>query len=256
MTRPHSSSATASSSRRLTHLPPKLDAQLLAYAAAATAAGVGLFTQSAEAKIVYTAANVNIPYNTNVPIDLNNDGTADFLLFMGFNQDARRYPEGGFASWLDIYPETGNGVWAAQTAKFVCAAALPAGVPVGKGKELFSQDYLPLWQKSGSYTRGVSERCPWAGKHRGAFLGLRFIINHEVHYGWAHVTVGSATTLDGYAYETVPNQPIDTGKTSGPDSVALMDRTPPPAPQPAGVGLLAQGSRGLAIWRKPEENQA
>ena len=240
---------TRKSARKQATLNSLLDKRLFGYAAAASAA---LLPASAEAKIVYTQANVNIPLNTLVALDLNNDGIKDFQFYAGFFQGARNPPEGQFSSWLDIYPGTGNSVWMAQTAKFVCAAALPAGVKVDKGRP-FSGDYLPLWQAFGNYTQGASERCPWAGRHRGAFLGLKFYINGELHYGWAHVTVGSTTTLDGYAYETVPNQGIETGKTSGP--IAELENSLPPVAQPASLGALAHGSRGLAIWRK-EEGQA
>jgi hypothetical protein len=237
--------------RKQASLNSILDNRLLGYAAAATAA---LLSQSAQAKVVYTSANLNIPLNTLVALDLNNDGTKDFQFYFGFVQDARKHPEGQFSSWLDIYPGTGNSVWAAQTAKFVCAAALPAGVKVGQGRP-FNGDYLPLWQKFGNYTQGASERCPWAGRHHGAFLGLKFYINRELHYGWAHVTVGSTTVLDGYAYETIPNQAIDTGNTGAPGSISELENTRLRVPQPATLGALAQGERGLSIWRREEEHR-
>src|SRR5579859_4440382 len=86
------------SARLRTPLSSKLDKHLLAYAAAAGAAGVSLLAQSAEAKIVYTAANVSITANgPTVDIDLNNDGTPDFNLYWGFLQGIR-HPEGNFSS--------------------------------------------------------------------------------------------------------------------------------------------------------------
>jgi hypothetical protein len=64
-----------------TRLPARLDKHLLAYAAAATAAGVGLlaFTPSAQVKVVYTPANIPIPIDGGlVQLNVNNDGVADF----------------------------------------------------------------------------------------------------------------------------------------------------------------------------------
>jgi hypothetical protein len=243
-------------SRTATRVTPKLDKQLLAYAAAASAAGVGLFTQSAQAKVVYTAANTTIGYNQSVNLDLNNDGTADFIFSLAFAQ-GRHYPEGAFSSALLIYPgQAANEVWGVLSAKgWECAAALPVGVKVGAGGP-FQQQYLPLFNVAGSYTRGATEHCPWTGLHRGAFLGLKFVVNGLTHYGWAHVTVSSTIVLNGYAYETVPNRAIATGKTTGPGSIAELDTMPIPSPQPATLGMLAQGSRGLAIWRRPEDEQA
>jgi hypothetical protein len=250
--------ANASAKTKLqTQLEKRLDTRLIAYAAAASAAGVGLLAQSAEAKIVYTQANVDIVRNqAAVNIDLNNDGVIDFSLFYaaGFVvlHNGNLPPEGSFGSGLNIYPaQAANEVWGIKSTKgWECAAALPNGVKVGPGAA-FQNHYLPLWAASGSYTRGATEHCPWRDQHRGAFLGLKFVVNGETHYGWAHVTVGSTTVLNGYAYETVPNQPIDTGKTSGP--VADLDMPILPGPQPASLGMLSQGSRSLSIWRREEE---
>jgi len=103
----------------------------------------------------------------------------------------------------------------------------------------------------------VTEHCPWGSKHRGAFLGLKFVVDGQAHYGWAHVTVGgNSTVLNGYAYETVPNQPLLTGKTSGPVAETQASLTPIPEQQPASLGLLARGADGLAIWRRTDEAAA
>jgi len=51
------------------------------------------------------------------------------------------------------------------------------------------------------------------------------------------------------------NQSIQTGKTSGPVSIAQSELMNPSVPQPT-LGLLAQGSRGLSIWRRPEEQES
>jgi len=86
--------------RNLARLTPTLDKQLLAYATAATAAGIGLLAQPAEAKIVYTAANTTIQGNGgNLNLDLNNDGIADFTIFNGFPEGVR-HPEGAFGYGL------------------------------------------------------------------------------------------------------------------------------------------------------------
>ena len=244
--------------RLRTPLSPKLDKQLLAYAAVASAAGVGLLApQSAHAKIVYTAANVQILANgPALNIDLNNDGIADFIVDNAFEQGIR-HPEGNFASALLMYPaQVGNGIVGFVSSKgWDCAAALPAGAKIGAG-DGFKAGYLPLWQASGSYTRGGTAHCPWASKHRGAFVGLKFTVGGQTHYGWAHVTINSlGTFLNGYAYETVPNQSIAAGKTNGPASIAQSSLTPLRLPQPASLGLLAQGASGLQAWRR-EEDQA
>jgi hypothetical protein len=249
---------TGPQNRSHARLAPTLDKQLLAYAAAASAAGIGLLAQPAEAKIVYTAANTTIQENETLNLDLNNDGVADFFIFNGFPEGVRQ-PEGAFGYALNIYPaQRGNEIWGIHSAKgWECAAALPQAVKVGPGAAFQSRS-VPLFAASGSYTRGDIEHCPWAGKNRGAFLGLKFVIDGQTHYGWAHVTVGgSSTVLNGYAYETVPNQSLLTGKTSGPvESATSSAPVKPTAPQPATLGLLAQGEHGLHVWRRPEDQAA
>src|SRR5580704_13246868 len=75
MTKVHSSKE-----RPTVRLGVRLDKNLLAYAAAASAAGVGMLAlaQPAAAKIVYTPANTELVPKTKLNLDLNHDGIADF----------------------------------------------------------------------------------------------------------------------------------------------------------------------------------
>jgi len=70
-------------SRGTSTLKTKLEQSLTAYAAAASAAGVGLLTlaQPAEARVVYTAVHEVIPPGSDYRIDLNQDGKADFRIY-------------------------------------------------------------------------------------------------------------------------------------------------------------------------------
>jgi len=77
------------------------------------------------------------------------------------------------------------------------------------------------------------------------YLGLRFAIHGKTHFGWTRLDVIMSSdahiqaTLTGYAYETVANRPIVTGKTKGPDVITL----------PATLGHLARGASAIAAWR-------
>jgi hypothetical protein len=87
---------------------------------------------------------------------------------------------------------------------------------------------------------------PWANGGKGVkkhYLGLRFDINGETHFGWARLNVSVqptnvTATLTGYAYETITNKPIITGKTKGPDVITL---------EPGSLGRLA---RGASDWHR------
>jgi hypothetical protein len=69
--------------------------------------------------------------------------------------------------------------------------------------------------------------------------------------------------LTGYAYETIPNKPIITGKTKGPDDGSVEQQNDPgpgaslispipETPQPASLGMLALGAQGVPLWRRKE----
>jgi hypothetical protein len=89
---------------------------------------------------------------------------------------------------------------------------------------------------------------PWVNHGKGVkhrYLGLKFNIKGRFHFGWARLTVGTTqfsftATLTGYAYETVPNKPIITGKTKGPDVTTV---------EPASLGHLAAGASAIPAWR-------
>ena len=83
-----------------------------------------------------------------------------------------------------------------------------------------------------------------------AYLGLRFNLDKQVHYGWARVKaipwldqnhgLHVNATLLGYAYQTVPNQSIKAGqKTEVGAAGVTSDRN---IRQPGTLGALALGS--------------
>jgi hypothetical protein len=113
--------------------------------------------------------------------------------------------------------------------------------------------------------------APWANNGKGVknrYLGLKFVINGKVHYGWArlNVTFGTGSspanvpvfaTLTGYAYETIPGKAIIAGNiiagaTKGADDVEPTASLNTPTPEPNTLGMLALGAPGLTIWRRKE----
>ena len=98
-----------------------------------------------------------------------------------------------------------------------------------------------------------SARGPWAGVN-DKFLGVRFKISGQTHYGWVHVNLHTRT-ITGYAYETNADQPILAGEKSRPVKSAAADpaQVLVPSKQPATLGALALGADGLPLWRREEE---
>lgn len=265
-----------------TQLSSRLEKNLWAYAAAASAAGVGMLAspQTAQAKIVYTPVNANVKLG--YTLDLNHDGIADFYLVQGGTASIAgsshfsylqvcHIPENNAShqcvqSSSSIQPNKDNTVRIVSSG----AAALPAGAKIAFGEKFqvpgLAADMVGREFYSGSNT-AQHFNGPWANGGKGVhdrYLGFKFKINGQFHYGWARLSVttpahGAYTaTLTGYAYETVPNKGIVAGQTSGTDEVGAMELTAPMVPaneayRPASLGLLGRGASGLTIWRRQED---
>jgi hypothetical protein len=235
-----------------------LDKNLLAYVAAASAAGVGLLAaaQPAEAKVVYTAVNVTLDRNSSYSLDLNNDGIPDFEITEFFSQPVR-LPLGYHSNALWITPDKHpNRVVAMTSDSRPYAAALAARNQVGPDSPFQAGYSSQVLARSGGSAYSTFFDGPWF-KQPKAYLGVKFVIDGQTHYGWVRVTVANdidSYTIVGYAYETVPNKAISTGQNSGPVKVSTLSRPSAGHHQVvASLGLLARGADGLAVWRRDAE---
>lgn len=224
----------------------KLNKKLAAYVAAATAAGIGsLAATPAEAKVVYTATNV-VFNGTPIQIDLNHDGITDFSL--GIVEGASH----GFR--VDVTPQV-TGYAVRGTGSAACGFL---GVPVGPGEKFVTTSYFGHGVlMAGFFAYGISTSYGLWANVTNRYLGFKFLINGETHYGWARVSVTNEVrdvVLTGYAYETTPNTTIVEGHLSGgsAENLALANLLAP-AQQPATLGMLARGSDSLAMWRREED---
>jgi len=191
--------------------------------------------QLAEARIVYTPAHVVIwEYGVRLyDLDLNHDGKTDFVLqtkfYFTLNQSAG-------TQRLIASGAKGNGLEPAQQG---FAAALQAGKEIGPHQRFERRGVMASdYGRFGSTTS--LKRGPWINA-KDRYLGLKFKIDGKVHFGWARLTVRTESawhfvraTLTGYAYETIPNKPVITGKTKGPDVVTVA---------PGSLGKLALGRK-------------
>jgi len=223
-----------------------MEKKLLGYAALAAASGVAMLAlaPSAEAKVVYTATNQKLPLNTTFALDVNGDGIPDFDFFAStllggarretyaFNSDATLAVAGAAQS---------DQVWGAREA----VSALPAGIKIG-GNGKFAASHFFMGLVAATDGEPPAYYGPWApsqGNVKNRYVGLKFVINGETHYGWARFNVqirqplkgNLQAILTGYAYETVPNAPIMAGKTSGAEEADTRTAT---------LGQLAAGAAG------------
>lgn len=234
----------ASSKRQLA---VRLEKMVAAYATvASTAAGVAVLTAPpAEAKIVYTPTTKQV--SSPVQIDLNHDGIADFDV-----EFCECLPHGQVLQvGLGV---TGNMV---QAVFGVEAAALRRGAPIGPKQSFASstQGYGGVFMAdAGSYGTAVYSNGPWLNV-RNRFLGLKFLINGQVHFGWARLTSTDRlrhVVLTGYAYETIPNRSLPAGQISETEGNESTNAAPPSGPLQRGpsLGLLARGADALEVWRR------
>jgi hypothetical protein len=212
--------------------------------------------QPAGARIVYTPAHVVLDHFY-IPLDLNHDGINDFSFI---------FATGNRSSALIVGPPNSNGNTVVHNASY--ASALRAGVRVGGGKtgppKLFGSYSMALrgWSCRSKNSCTTWFEGQWANGGKGVknrYLGFKFMIKGKTHYGWARITVEPKSAhgvLTGYAYETIANKAIITGKTKGPDEMGRVEQLPAAInasiPEPPSLGLLARGAEALFIWRREE----
>ena len=233
-------------SRKTFKISDSLNRQLSTYAQLASAAGVSVLALAgaAEAKVVYTETNQVTHTSFPLYIDLNHDGINDFLLRTTYYAGSS-----GLEIGLNAFGKTSNVVAGRRYSRsgyFLSAAsALRAGAQIGPKNNFIRFPFMAMELFSGVGSEN-SALGPWAGKGQGVkhrYLGLKFVVDGQVHYGWARlsVTLGHhrqfddvSGTLTGYAYETVPDKAIVAGQITGPDVITL---------QPETLGGLALGKK-------------
>jgi hypothetical protein len=216
-------------------LPESLHKRLSAYAIAASAAGVGLLalTTPAVAKIVYTPVKLRILPNHRYYLEINHDGVHDFELYNSLKEPTSCTC---VLQAVDVLPrQKGNQIWGAN----FLASALSSGVSIGSNSKLAAYNEL-MWKMNFSINANTYRSYGLWRNAENRYLGLKFIVKGKaVHYGWARLSVTvtgndppiATVVLTGYAYETIPNKPIITGKTHGKDEATL--------------GRLALGASGV-----------
>jgi hypothetical protein len=246
--------------RQSAPLSSKLNNNLAAYKTAAGAAGVGILalTQFAQAKVIYTPTYAKI--TDLYSLDLNHDGIRDFTL-LKVRTCSSRTCGSEFIAYLSGGPNVVLGTTTHASALRAGAIVGPTGHFLASNRMIMVEDYQ---------VQSSSAPVNWNGQFanggkgvRDRYLGLKFVVNGETHYGWARFSVGIPDPkhltfnpiLTGYAYETEPNKPIAAGQKT---SAAVADETigiqvaAPARALAADLGLLACGADALTLWRREE----
>jgi hypothetical protein len=265
MLRSESQTATAKHHIKSASLTKGLEKRLCAYVLAAGATGAGLVAtaQPASAEIVFTPANITLTNGT-LLIDLNHDGIADFALV--------DFEASHFLRFLDLNGNGNAGASVVDKSVYAQPNALSSGVVIGASDAFVNIQHGSVLMASAHIMTSCFSHCTYIygiwGNVNHRFLGLRFEVKGQTHYGWARLSVRTTgplrdlritVKLTGYAYETVAGQSILAGQRSGtPDNPVFMDgaakpndsasvETPiQPGPDSSTLGSLALGSASPA----------
>lgn len=240
-------------------LSENIDHRLKLYSAAAAVAGVSMLAlaQPAEGEVVVTKKNIPINVGSPAFVDLNKDGIADFE----FSVTTFRTNRSSHLNVKEIAkPLTGGKVVGGHLGSLPgpYASALVRGARIGPSAHFSSASGQITIQRLSAYASGGGRSYGnwsyYSGKNH--FLGVRFLIKGETHYGWIRLALGSGrstvpSSVNGYGYETIANKRISAGI---PSKNSADNQTPENVGRPGSpsLGILALGADGLALWRREE----
>jgi hypothetical protein len=171
------------------------------------------------AQVVYTPVNVVIPNNGSYNLDLNQDGTTDFILLSHLLQVYCEFGD-GIVWYVAVQPSQASGSILSvgqNPVPLKSGAAIDSRQSYYSGSELMTEF---AYGSCGNLVLGTWLNVP------DRYLGFAFQTQGsngpETHYGWAKVSVSgyvdrhddlqTTTFLSGFAYETVPDRAIAAGQ--------------------------------------------
>ncbi|MFC1668560.1 PEP-CTERM sorting domain-containing protein [Chlamydiota bacterium] len=200
-----------------------LEKRLLTYSVALGA--IVIAAKATHGAIIYTdlTPDVIIDGGDIYYLDLNDDSTIDFRI---------AHSSATYVSTYLIILDQNNNKIAYNTSSSMAAA-------------LDASSYPAYFGMSPPIMADPPDEGQWIGV-TDKYLGLKFQIGANWHYGWARLDVADlggncVGTLKDYAYDNTPDTPIHMGATGG------------VIPEPSSIALLALGAAGLAWQRKKKK---
>jgi hypothetical protein len=241
-----------------------LSREISLYSLTAAAAGVSLLALAspAESEVVITKRTIEIPVTEfgqpSLGLSLVNNGVNDFYFRLASTFS-------GASTHLELEldvanADAGRGIMATFQigAYFSYASALKRGARIGPSANFLSAGQGEVLEVSfTTFSGGHRLVGKWGGDPKNRYLGVRFVIDGRIHFGWVRVAVttdnvhGMTAKITGYAYETVPNKPI----LAGTAATAIAGVQAPEDVKYQGgpsLGMLAVGADGLQLWRREE----
>ena len=225
---------------------------------------LALVATQAQAQIIYTDVIPDATYsgsNDSCYLDLDNNGQTDFLII---RREDPGYCMGcliGTHYRVLIYPMAAHVIsgftWLSQQ----FPQCHQSGQVVGTNLSYSVTNGLMRDASPGGSCPPSMQNCvPWPpfswANYPEGYLGLRFTIAGEIHYGWARLSIPSAAgfTLKDYAYNSLPGEGILAGDmgsiTTGITSTALRGMQVSPNPFSSALSIsLPTGTTGAINYR-------
>jgi hypothetical protein len=242
-----------------------LNRQIGMYSLAAAVASVSMLAlaEPASGEVVITRKTIHVPIHPYLmpdptKISMAGNGVDNFSFVL-----ASVSFDGGLRSFQAFGATQSDGVIAGGT-YFAEALPLTRGAKIGPSANFFFGPEIDLVEGTNTSNGVFYSRGYWKGNLTNRYLGVRFQLNGQTHYGWVRMTVTSnvnlnkptlEATITAYAYETVPNKPILAGTAK---SAAATEDKPTATLQVPGnrqdnrgpsLGMLAGGADALPMWR-------
>ena len=183
----------------------------------------------ADAQVVYTDVNpdqvvtVTNGSLTDYVVDFNNDANEDLAIATyGY-----LYNYGGTDYQLNyVFSFVANNATAAMvgsmqaagTSSFPVTASLASGTAIGAGSTWLDTTAAEGTLFFTAATGFGQTLLGTANTGNDVYLGARFLIGTNTHYGWVRINVAtdaSSVTIKDYAYNATANGPINAGQTVG-----------------------------------------
>ena len=228
----------------------KIKTKLAKYVA--VAAAVGAVSES-EAAIIYTDETPDFAGGSGSQyfLDLNNDGIDDFRI----HATTAYTTSYGYTYGANLYLQplaANNEALGTGTTNYAYPFALSSGAPISNGAGSWFNNSFSGGAMSLNY--GSCGFGNWCNVTDG-FIGLRFNIGGNTHYGWVRLDVGGSGnvwTVKDYAYEDIAGTPILAG-----DMVTIPNVTAVPAAAITGMDEDDTNSGddlGFTLTASPDES--
>lgn len=208
----------------------KTNLKLAAYSAMAGAFALTGAATSAQTAIIYTDIDdVTVNFGESVLIDLDDNGTSDFYFDAGGNST-------GNWSWNRVFGYASSVGYGNANNQFIgySGAVFPYCSPLNEGSAIDTDGSfigpfgtgVNIVGFLGSIYSGVSYGA--FGNQTDKYLGIRFDIAGDVHYGWIRLDVTLSPvslTIKDWAYREGADEGIDAGQTEIEVGIPTIDAT-------------------------------